>query len=148
MNPPRALRSPVMAMARPRRPAAEATAVRAAAALVEAETGITSAQGQGREIARRVIDLLLDDTRNDLAAMLAPLAGDPIAMLAFGEGFGAVDDLAARFRDRMLANFGVAIAPVFQQVVNRRDAAAEVASSLCERYARHLRSMSEVREMA
>lgn len=127
-----------MAMARPRRPAAEVVAVRSAAALVEAETGITSAQGQGREIARRVIDLLLDDTRNDLAAILSPLTGDPIATLAFGEGFGAVDDLAARFRDRMLANFGVSIAPDFQQRAQRQQAARQLGALLSERYAKHL----------
>lgn len=139
MSYPRALRFPIMAMARPRRPRAEVEAVRAAADLIRAETGIESAQGLGREIAHRVIELLLDDTRNDLAAPLLTFTGDPIAALAFGEGFGACDDIAVRFRDRMLANFGLAIAPEFQQIINRRNAAAAAASLLSARYARHLR---------
>ncbi len=129
-----------MAMARPRRPIAEIAAVHAAASTVEADMGITSAQGQGREIARRVIAFLLDDTRNDLTAILTPFEADPIGTLAFGEGFGAVDDLAARYRDRMLANFGVRIAKEFQQTHHRREAARDALATLSERYTRHLRA--------
>ncbi|MDZ4140213.1 MAG: Arm DNA-binding domain-containing protein [Erythrobacter sp.] len=47
------------------------------------------------EATRRVIALLLDDTRNDLTAILTPFAVDPFSTLAFGEGFGAVDDLGS-----------------------------------------------------
>lgn len=139
---PRALRSPVMAMARPRRPVAEIATVQKAAAAIREETGIASAQGLGREIARRVIDLLLDDTRNDPAALFAAAAMDPIGTLAFGESFGAVDELATRYRDRMLANFGIGIAPEFQQAINRKAAADEILSTLAERYARHVRQRS------
>lgn len=139
MTYPRALRSPVMAMARPRRPVAEIAAVQEAAAAIREETGIASAQGLGREIARRVIDLLLDDTRNDPAALFATTEMDPINALAFGEGFGAVDELATRYRDRMLANFGIGIPPIFQQAIQRKQSAEELRSRLSERYSRQLR---------
>lgn len=84
---------------------------------------------------------MLDDAGSDPAAILPGLtSGDPIAALAFAPGIGAVDDLAARFRDRMLAVFGCFIPPLFQQEVQRRDAAHELRSTLAERYTRHLRS--------
>jgi hypothetical protein len=126
-------------MARPRRPVAEIAAVREAAAAIREEMGIPSAQGLGREIALRVIDLLLDDERNDPAAILLSAQPNPIGSLAFGEGFGAVDELAARFRDRMLANFGIGIAPEFQQVAARKACSRELLDTLSERYAKQLR---------
>jgi hypothetical protein len=126
-------------MARPRRPAAEVRAVCAAAAAIRAETGQTSARALGREIAERVTAAMLDDTLNDPAAILPGLAGgDPIVALAYREGIAAADELAARFRDRMLANFGISITPPFQQEVQRRDAARELQATLAERYTRHL----------
>lgn len=134
----RALRSPVMAMARPRRPVAEIAAVQEAAAAIREETGITSAQGLGRKVARRVIDLLLDDKRNESASNLPSMAMDPIYMLAYGEGFGAVDDLAARYRDRLLANFGAAIVVEFQQRIQRKNVAIEICTTLSRRYASHI----------
>ena len=140
MTYPRALRSPVMAMARPRRPVAEIAAVQEAAAAIREETGIASAQGLGREIARRVIDLLMDDTRNDPSALFGATAMDPINTLAFGEGFGAVDGLATRFRDRMLANFGASIVIEFQQRIQQRAAAHDLGETLAERYCRHIRN--------
>ena len=142
---PRALRSPVMAMARPRRPAAEVRAVCAAAAAIRAETGMTSARALGREIAERVTAAMLDDAKNDPAAIFPSFAGDdPIAVLAFGHDIGAVAELAERFRDRTLAAFGTFIPPIFQQEVQRRDAARELRATLAERYTRHLR-LSPVR---
>ena len=137
MTYPRALRSPIMAMARPRRPLAEIAAVREAAAAIRAETGIFSAQGLGREIARRVIELLVDDTRNDPAVLLPVM--DPISALAFGEGFGAVDELASLFRDRMLANHGVAITHEFQQIWERRHSGLALQRRLAKRYAIQIR---------
>lgn len=143
MTYPRALHSPIMAMARPRRPVAEIAAVHEAAAAIREETGIASAQGLGREIARRVIDLLLDDTGNDPSLLLHDTMPDPIDKLAFKEGFAAVDELAVRYRDQMLANFGVSIAPEFQQIINRRQAARALQTMLTERYAKHLRYCSK-----
>jgi hypothetical protein len=128
-----------MAMARPRRPVAEIAAVQEAAEAIREETGIASAQALGREIARRVIDLLLEDTRNDPAALFAAPALDPIGTLAFGEGFGAVDELAARYRDRMLANFGASIVVEFQQRFHRQTEALKLQNALTERYSRHIR---------
>ena len=133
---PRALQFPVMAMARPRRPAAEIAAVCEAAELVQTETSICSAQGLGREIARRVIELLLDDNRNDPMTAMADMAMDPISALAFGEGFGAVDELAAVFRDRMLSNYGSSIVVEFQQQVQRELASKSLSRTLSRRYAK------------
>lgn len=140
MTLPRALRSPVMGMARPRRPMAEIAAVREAAKSIRADTMLTSAQALGREIARRVVDLLLDDERNDPAAALTGIAArDPIAALAFAEGFAAADELAPAFWDQMKANYGISIAAEFQQTGIRRSAATALSLTLAERYARHLR---------
>lgn len=142
MTLPRALRGPILAMARPSRPAAEVQAVREAAAAIRAETRMTSARALGREIAERVTAAMLDDAQNDPAAILPGLAGrDPIAKLAFAQGVGAVDELAERFRDRMLAAFGTFIPPIFQQEVQRRDAARELRATLAERYTRQLRGI-------
>ena len=118
---PRALRGPVMAMARPRRPASEARAVREAADMVRADTGLTSAKALGREVAARVTAALLDDAQHDPgAASLSGLANsDPIATLAFTQDDAAVDEFAASFRDRMLTLFGTFIPPIFQQEVQR-----------------------------
>lgn len=140
MNVPRALRSPVIAMARPRRPLAEIAAVRQAAETIRADTRVTSAQALGREITRRVINLLLDDQCNDPAAALTGIAArDPIATLAFAEGFAAADELAPMFWDRIESSFGVSIAAEFQQRKIRKDAAFALRKVLTERYARQLR---------
>lgn len=139
MTYPRALRSPVMAMARPRRPVAEIAAVQEAAAAIREETGIASAQGLGREIARRVIDLLLDDTRNDPAALFAAPTMDPINTLAFGEGFGAIDELAPMFWERVQASYGLGTIPEFQQRTLRKASASCLAITLGERYSRQIR---------
>jgi len=115
--------------------------VREAADAIRASTGLSSARALGREIAERVTATMLDDAQNDPAAILPGLTRrDPIAMLAFGQGIGAVDDLAASYRDRMLANFGVGIVVEFQQRLLRRDAAQDLRATLAERYARHLRN--------
>jgi len=55
---PRALRSRPRAMARPARPLAEVVAVRAAAELVSAETGLTAADPIASIIAARVITVM------------------------------------------------------------------------------------------
>lgn len=55
MNLPRALRSPVMAMARPQRPPVERKAVLDAAAIVRGETGWTASDPVAAIIAARVV---------------------------------------------------------------------------------------------
>lgn len=140
MKLPRALVGPVMGMARPARPDGEVRAVHAAASRIQSETGLTSARALGREIAERVTAALLEDAQNDPAAILPGLVSrDPIAMLAFAPGIAAVDELAERFRDRMLAAFGSFIPPAFQHEAQRRAAANTLCRTLAERYARHLR---------
>lgn len=138
---PRALSGRVLVMARPSRPAEEVRAVREAAAAIRDSTCLASARALGREIADRVTAAMLDDAQNDPAAILPGLTrDDPIAVLAYAPGLAA-DELAERFRDRMLANFGIAIPAAFQQEVQRRDAARELRVTLVERYARHLRNL-------
>jgi hypothetical protein len=93
-------------------------------------------------IAERVTEAMLDDAQNDPAAILPGLTrGDPIVALAYRPGIAAADELAERFRDRMLANFGLSMPAVFQQEVQRRDAASALRSTLAERYTRHLRNI-------
>ncbi|WP_226661732.1 hypothetical protein [Alteriqipengyuania lutimaris] len=120
---------------------AEIKAVREAAYLIRAETTTKNAQALGREIARRVIDLLLNEHGHDPAVVLHGIATrDPITMLAFAEGFAAADELAPMLWDRIQAIYGVSIAAEFQQRKIRRDAASVLRITLAERYARQLRA--------
>ena len=128
-----------MAMARPRRPQAEIAAVREAADHIRAQTGLTSAKSVGREVAKRVVDLILDDQRNDPASVLSSIAArDPVAMLAFSEGFAACDELAPLYWDRVQSNFGISTAPEFQQELLRRAAASDLLEVIAGRYARQI----------
>jgi hypothetical protein len=113
---PRALRFPVMAMARPARPTIERALVIEAARVVERDNGLVSASRQADEVARRVIASLRDyaaphDDPIDAAFARAELAlnGCPFARLAsddtvnlYGE---ATADLVARRADRGLEYF-------------------------------------------
>lgn len=73
MNLPRALRSPVFAMARPQRPPVERIAVLDAAAIVRGETGLTASDPVAAIIAARVVKAmqlyLLEDADPFLAAL-------------------------------------------------------------------------------
>ncbi|MBW4330040.1 hypothetical protein KY084_04025 [Stakelama sp. CBK3Z-3] len=86
---PRALRSPVMAMARPARPREETAAVREAADAVRAETGLTAADPVASIIARRVVEAArayLDEEMDPFVAALKEaqrrLEGCPFDTLA------------------------------------------------------------------
>lgn len=119
---------------------AEIATVREAAEAIRADTRLSSAQALGREIARRVIDLLLDDESNDPAAALTGIAArDPIATLAFAEGFAAADELVPIFWGRVQTSYGVGIIPEFQQMAVRKSAASCLMVTLAERYSRQLR---------
>lgn len=141
---PRALRSPVFAMAgRKARPVHEARLVKDAAALVRAETGPSGSDPVGRQIARRVRDelaafiaesdepLLL--TIRELLPQPSPfrtLAADPdIDTLAL-----YVEARVARVRNRL----GRSISPD-QDRIECRDAMEEVEAKLTGRYIRLLR---------
>ena len=65
---------------------------------------------------------------------------DAIKVLAFGEGFGAVDDLCAAMRHRISVLYGVAVVPEFQQTLIRKQEAEVLAKKLAGRYAKQLRS--------
>lgn len=73
MNLPRALRSPVFAMARPQRPLVERIAVLDAAAIVRSETGLTASDPVAAIIAARVVTEMQAYWREQLDPFLAEL---------------------------------------------------------------------------
>lgn len=68
---PRALRSPVFAMARPSRPPSEIRAAREAAGIVRAETGLTSVDSVASIIAARVVEAMKAYQLEDMDPLLA-----------------------------------------------------------------------------
>ena len=67
---PRALRSPLFAMARPPRPPTERRAVRDAAETVRAETGLTAVDPIASIIAARVVEAMKDYLAEDMDPLL------------------------------------------------------------------------------
>lgn len=113
--------------------------MREAAEAIRADTTLTSAQALGREIARRVINLLLDDDRNDPAGALTGIAArDPIEMLAFAEGFAAADELAPKYWERVKSVYGIGVVPQFQLRATRQSAAADLRKTLSARYSKQI----------
>lgn len=90
MTLPRALCGPVRAMARPARPPAEIAAVKAAAAIVRAETGQTAAEPVARMVASQVADACMKHIKNGanepfaeaLSALGRQMFSTPICVLA------------------------------------------------------------------
>jgi hypothetical protein len=70
---PRAIRSKVFAMARPSRPPSESRAVREAAGIVRAETGLTTADPVASIIAARVVEAMKAYQMEDLDPLLAAM---------------------------------------------------------------------------
>lgn len=136
MNFPRAIRGPVLGMARPARPAAEAAAVAEAAARIRAETGHRAVQPIAREIARRVVaELLTDLDRDPLeAALVEPSA---VRTLATCAEIDTVSLFVERRVERLRARAGRDLSP-FQQAHERREVAIEITNLLSNRYARAL----------
>lgn len=145
---PRALLFPVMAMARPARPAIERALVIEAASIVERDSGPLSASRQADEVARRVIASLRDyaappDDPIDAAFARAELAlnGCPFARLAsdgtinlYGE---ATTDLVTRRADRGLEYFSR-----HQHEADLRAVFEALRPRLAARYLKHLRKNS------
>ena len=141
---PRALIGPVMAMARPARPAAEIEAVREAAALIEQEIGRMSYPSIACEIAARVVSAMLSDLdRSDplaiaLAAIEQQLLPSPIRTLAICPEINTLEmyleHRVALLRSRAGRYLGSA-----EQRSEREAISAEMRKLLTGRYLRHLR---------
>jgi hypothetical protein len=130
-------------MARPRRPDAEARAVREAAEAVKAETGLTSAKALSREIARRVVVELVKELEADpldlsLAAIERTLLGSPFQRLASCPDIDTASEFVERRVKRLRARCGGDLLPA-EQARERDEVAAELRASLAHRYDRHLR---------
>lgn len=139
---PRAIVGGVRCMARPRRPEAEARAVREAAKIVRAETGLTSVLALGREIADRVAAELVSDLDADpldhaFAAIERDLLNSPFQRLATCPTIDtATDFLTLRF-EKMRARNGRYLSPEEQR--RERDAILRhLSDKLARRYSKHL----------
>jgi hypothetical protein len=130
-------------MARPRRPAAEAQAVRAAAKIVRAETGLTSARAVSREIARRVVaeffaDLDADPLDLAFAAVERELLRSPFQRLASCPHINLSAEFVERRSRRIEQRHGRYLSPA-RQFEERAAIAAEMREALRNRYDRQLR---------
>lgn len=141
---PRALSGPVMGMARPRRPEAEADAVRAAAEIVRRETGLSSAKAISQEIAARVIRELMTEIEGDplelaLAAVERDLIGAPVQRLASCPDINTISEFVQRRMKRVEDRQGRYLSQA-EQVAERHAIAAEMRPVLAGRYDRLLRA--------
>jgi hypothetical protein len=134
-----------MNMARPRRPSIEEHLVREAAGIVRAETALTSAKAQSREIARRVvIELMADIDADDLEAAVAAverrLIGEtPFQQLASSPEVDTASLFVERRAKRLQARAGKYLTQC-EQEAERRIISREIRELLSSRYDRHLRS--------
>ena len=140
---PRALSGPVMNMARPRRPAAEVHFVHEGAAILRAQTGLTSAKAQSREIARRVSAALLIQVEMDpldlaFAAIEGNGAGCPFQQLAADPEIDTVAEFTDRRVERLRSRAGRYLPPA-ADAAERRAIIAEIEAVLANRYDHQLR---------
>ena len=140
---PRALVGPVMCMARPRRPEAEARAVREAAEIVRAETGLTSAKAISREIAARVVPALMSELEGDplelaLAAIERDLIGSPFQRLASCPEIDTASLFVEMRVERVRARCGRYLTEA-EQDTERRALLGQLRLTLAARYDRHVR---------
>jgi len=143
---PRALCGPVSAMARPARPPAEIAAVKAAAAIVRADTGATSNPAIAREIAARVVTALIADLERDpndeLAAAMAAveqrLLPSPFVKLATCPDI----DTASEYVKRRVARYEARATRYIAEKQDRAENAAiadQLMEAIARRYLEHLR---------
>lgn len=118
--------------------------MRAAAAIVRAETGQISAKSIGREIARRVVaefiaDLEADPLDQAFAAIERDLLKSPFHQLATSGDINLYSDFVKRRIKRLEARHGHYLSPAAQGA-ERREIAEEMRLTLGARYDRQLRS--------
>lgn len=136
---PRAISGPVMCMARPSRPPLEAELVRRAAAIVQQETGLTSARAQSGEIARRVgAELLKQQDADPLDILFVAIDGNPFERLAADPTIGIVATFTERRIERVRSRHGRYLPPL-GDAAERRAIVAEMLSKLAARYDWQLR---------
>lgn len=130
-------------MARPRRPEAEAQAVREAAEIVRRETGLTSAKATSREIAARVVAELMHEIDGDpldlaFAAIERSLIGSPFHRLASCPKINTAADFVERRVERLQARSGRYLSPA-EQANERAEIMHELRGVLANRYDWQLR---------
>lgn len=142
---PRALVGPIRCMARPARPRSEACAVREAAQIVRAETGLTSAKALSREIAARVVSELLNELEGDpldlaFAAIERDLLRSPFQRLASCPEIDTAAEFVERRVERLRARSGRRLSDA-EDDSERRAIADELMRLLSGRYDRQLRAL-------
>ena len=142
---PRALRSRPRAMARPARPLAEVAAVRAAAELVRAETGLTTADPVASIIAARVAKAAQAYLDEDMDPFLAALGEArraieccPIDALATDPAFDTVSLFVSARVQRLQARNGRALFTHMDEI-ECREVWKQVQATLWRRYLKALR---------
>lgn len=142
---PRALRSPVMAMARPARPAAEVAAVRVAAELVRVDTGLTAADPIAAIIAARVVETMQAYQAEGMDPFLAALgearrkvAASPFDTLATDGDINTLDSFVTARMEKVRAREGRSLSPQEDQT-ECRAIWNDVRAKLHRRYLRVLR---------
>lgn len=147
MTTPRALCGPVWAMGRPSRPALEVAAVRAAAALIQRETGLSSPPAIAHEVSARVVTSMLelinrdpdDELAGALAAVERQVLASPIITLATCPHI----DTTSTYVDRRVELYRARAGRDLTQSEARAEqvaVAADVRKVLAGRYLRHLRA--------
>lgn len=140
MKRPAALRGPVLAMARPKRPVTECAAV------IEAASGNGSAAQRARRLADRVAAMAIEevnrDPADDLTVMLRVLEGSPAYFLATDPEINTARLVSAERCKRLEARGGRRLP---ERDWHREDADIQifVSNLLAERYRRFLTSCSE-----
>ncbi len=135
---PRALASPVMAMARPARPQAERSAVLAAAAAYPVSWAVTR---KASALASKVVAELVRELQSDpLLAHLEHLSSQsPVLTLATDPDINSLDEIVERQVERLRARNGRYLS-VLGQRAELSAIAAEVEPLLAGRFERHLRA--------
>ena len=140
---PRAIVGQICCMARPRRPRAEAEAAREAAAIVEAESGLTSAKALSREIAARVVNEFLHELEADpldlaFAAIERELLRSPFRRLASCPDIDLASEFVKRRMKAVEDRQGRYLSTA-EQAAERRAILSTLTSLLAGRYDRQLR---------
>lgn len=142
---PRALRSPVIAMARPSRPPNESRAVREAAAVVRAETGLTAADPVASIIAARVVEGMKAYLAEDMDPLLAAMGElqrracpSPFDALATDPGIDSVALFTEARVERMRNRCGRSLS-VREDEAECREVWAAIHAHLWHRYIRAMR---------
>lgn len=134
-------------MARPARPPAEIAAVKAAAAIVRAETGLTAAEPVARIIAARVVAALVADIERNSADELAEalitfehkMFPSPFNTLATSPSIDLAREFVERRVSRLRSRAGAYLSEG-AKCLERQSIIVEINAKLSRRYVRQLRN--------